>query len=110
LILKDIAALTGFDLSVISRATAGKYVATARAIYPLKMFLNERPTEESDVSSHQILEVLKEIIDNEDPRRPLSDEAIKAAIAQRGYDLARRTVTKYRERLSIPVARLRKKI
>jgi RNA polymerase sigma-54 factor len=110
MILKDIAALTGFDLSVISRATAGKYVATARAIYPLKMFLNERPTEESDVSSHQILEVLKEIIDNEDPRRPLSDEAIKAAIAQRGYDLARRTVTKYRERLSIPVARLRKKI
>jgi RNA polymerase sigma-54 factor len=72
------------------------------------MFLNERPNDESDISSHEILDTLKEIIDNEDSAKPLSDEAIRAVMQERGFDLARRTVTKYRERLNIPVARLRK--
>jgi RNA polymerase sigma-54 factor len=108
MILRDIAALTDLDLSVISRAAGGKYVATGTGVYPLKMFLNERPNDESDISSHEILDTLKEIIDNEDSAKPLSDEAIRAVMQERGFDLARRTVTKYRERLNIPVARLRK--
>lgn len=110
MILKDVAALTGLDLSVISRATSGKYMATPASIYPLKMFFNERPREDSDTTSHQILETLKEVIDNEDGHAPLSDEAIKKQLALRGLDIARRTVTKYRERLGIPSARLRRKI
>lgn len=110
MILKDVAALTGYDLSVISRATAGKYVATSSGIYPLKLFFNERPKEDDDVSSHEILAVIKEIIANEEKKRPLSDEAITAVLVDRGYDIARRTVAKYRERLGFPVARLRREI
>lgn len=110
MILKDVAALTGYDLSVISRATAGKYVMTQRGVYPLKMFFNERPKEDDDTSSLQILAALRKIIDNEDKHRPLSDEAITAALRDAGYDIARRTVAKYREKAGVPVARLRKEI
>ena len=110
MILKDISSITGYDLSVISRATAGKYVATPYGIHPLKMFFNERPKDNDDTSSHEILSALKEIIDGEDKHKPLSDEAITAAIAAKGYDIARRTVAKYREKLGIPVARLRKEM
>ena len=108
MIIKDIAALTGLNISVISRASAGKYVLTAHGVYPLKMFFNERPKEDNDTSSHEILDVLSRIIDEEDKRRPLSDEALSERLAAKGYDIARRTVTKYRERLGQPVARLRK--
>lgn len=110
MILKDISSLTGYDLSVISRATAGKYVATPYGVHPLKLFFNERPKDNDDTSSHEILAALKEIIDSEDKHKPLSDEAITAAIGKKGYDIARRTVAKYREKLGIPVARLRKEI
>ena len=108
MIIKDIAALTGLNISVISRASAGKYVLTAHGVYPLKMFFNERPKEDNDTSSHEILDVLSRIIDEEDKRRPLSDEALSERLAAKGYDIARSTVTKYRERLGQPVARLRK--
>jgi len=110
MILKDIAKITGYDLSVISRAAAGKYVATSYGIYPLKHFFNERPKDDDDASTHEIVGALKEIIAAEDKRKPLSDEALTAQIASRGYDIARRTVAKYREKLGIPVARLRKEI
>ena len=110
MILKDIAAQTGYDLSVISRATAGKYVATARGIYPLKLFFNERPKDDDDTSFHEIQAVLKEIIAGENKKKPLSDEAITAELVNRGYDIARRTVAKYRERMGLPVARLRKEL
>lgn len=110
MILKDISSITGYDLSVISRATAGKYVATPYGIHPLKMFFNERPKDNDDTSSHEILSAIKDIIDGEDKHKPLSDEAITAAIAAKGYDIARRTVAKYREKLGIPVARLRKEM
>lgn len=110
MILKDIAALTGLDLSVISRAAAGKYVATRAGIFPLKFFFNERPKDDDDTSAHEILDVIKEIIAGEDHRHPLSDNDITAALAGRGYDIARRTVAKYRERLGIPVARLRRQL
>lgn len=110
MILKDIAAITGHDLSVISRATAGKYVMTQRGIYPLKLFFNERPKDDEDTSSHEILAVLKEIISNENKDKPLSDEAITKILIEKGYDIARRTVAKYREKLGLPVARLRKEL
>lgn len=110
MILKDVAALTGYDLSVISRATAGKYVTTARGIYPLKFFFNERPKEDEDTSSHEILATIKDIISGESKDKPLSDEAITSMLTGKGYDIARRTVAKYREKLGFPVARLRKEL
>lgn len=110
MLLRDIAADTGLDLSVISRATAGKYVATPLGTYPLKLFFNESSGGEADTSTHQILHVMKQVIDAEDHKHPLSDRAIQEAMEEKGYSLARRTITKYREKLGIPVGRLRKKI
>lgn len=110
MILKDVAALTGLDLSVISRAATGKWVATARGVYPLKMFFNERVRDDSDTSTHEVLSAIRDIINDEDKRHPLSDEAITSRLAEQGYDIARRTVAKYRERLGLPVARLRREL
>lgn len=110
MILKDVSKLTGYDLSVISRAAAGKYVATAHGVYPLKFFFNERPKDDVDASTHELIATLKSVIDAEDKRHPLSDEVITAEMVSRGYDIARRTVAKYREKLGIPVARLRREI
>ena len=108
MILKDVAAATGLDISVISRATTSKYVMTPHGIYPLKLFFNERPMSDTDTSSHEISQAISELIAAEDKCRPLSDEVLKSLLEKRGYDIARRTVAKYRERLGIPVARLRK--
>ena len=104
------AALTGYDLSVISRATASKYVMAPSGIYPLKFFFNERPKADDDVTSHQIIDAIKTIITEEDKRTPLPDETIASILSERGFNIARRTVAKYRERLGLPVARLRKTI
>lgn len=109
MILKDVAELTGYDISVVSRATSGKYVATNRGVYPLKFFFNERPKEDSDASAREVLAALRNIVDGEDKKSPLSDEAIAALLQKQGYDIARRTVAKYREKALIPVARLRRK-
>ena len=79
-------------------------------MYPLKFFFNERVNDDEDASSREILSVLRSVIDDEDPAAPLSDDALTAELAGRGYSIARRTVAKYRERLGIPVARLRKKL
>lgn len=110
MVLKDLSGVTGYDISVISRATAGKYVATQRGVYPLKMFFNERVNDEEESSSHAILAAIREIVKTEDNSSPLSDEAIVDLLHNKGFNIARRTVAKYRERLGIPVARLRKKI
>ena len=111
MILKDVAALTGLDLSVISRATQGNGVATARGVYPAeKCFFNERVRDDSDTSAHEVLSAIRSIIEDEDKRHPLSDEAITSRLSQQGYDIARRTVAKYRERLGLPVARLRREM
>ncbi len=110
MILKDIAKMTGYDISVVSRATAGKYVATPVGIYPLKFFFNERVNDSDDTSSREILAAIRELVDNEDRVHPLNDDALMKLLHEKGYDIARRTVAKYRERLNIPVARLRKEI
>lgn len=110
MVLRDIAAATGLDISVISRATTGKYILTNFGIYPLKHFFNEKLDGDADVSSHEILKHIKDLIDNEDKGQPLNDQAITDALNAQGYDLARRTVAKYREKLGFPVARLRKEL
>lgn len=110
MILKDVANRTGYNLSVISRATASKYVMTVAGLYPLKFFFNERPKDDDDATFHQIAAAMREIIEAENPESPASDEAITAALREKGYNIARRTVAKYRERLGIPVARLRRSL
>ena len=110
MILKDISSRTGLDISVVSRATAGKYVVTAHGTFPLKLLFNEKPSTESDASTPEILAALSKIILAEDKNSPLSDRELQLALKDMGYDIARRTVAKYRERLGMPVARLRKTI
>lgn len=110
MVLKDIAAVTGLDISVISRATQGKYVATPSGIYPLKMFFNERLNDREDASSIEIMEAIRLLIAGEDVSAPLSDDQLTERLTRQGYNIARRTVAKYRERLGLPVARLRRKI
>ncbi|MDE6396759.1 MAG: RNA polymerase sigma-54 factor, partial [Muribaculaceae bacterium] len=113
MLLRDIAERTGYDISVVSRATANKYLATPGAVYPLKMFFNERSAttpDDEDTTSAEVINALREIIEAEDKRHPLSDRALMDKMAERGYTLARRTVTKHREKLGIPVSRLRKSL
>ena len=110
MILRDLQQLTGYSLSMISRVTAGKYVATPYGTFPLKKLFNEKPKDDTDASTHQILSSLRELIENENVNHPLSDEQLTRALAKKGYNIARRTVAKYRERLGIPVARLRRKL
>ncbi|MDE6322279.1 MAG: RNA polymerase sigma-54 factor, partial [Muribaculaceae bacterium] len=111
MILKDVSQLTGLDASVVSRATASKYVMTPYGTFPLKFFFNERPKEsDPDTTSHIIEQSIRKVIDGENKHRPLSDEAITEILNKQGLDMARRTVAKYRERMNIPVARLRRTI
>lgn len=114
MVLKDISAATGYDISVISRATAGKYVATPSGVYSVKSLFNEGIQNKDDAgeghSTHAILAAMKEIIESENSSSPLSDDAIKDKLSERGIDIARRTVAKYRERLGFPPARLRRGI
>ena len=110
MVLKDIAAITGYDLSVISRATSGKYVMTPGGVYPLKFFFNDGYTTEDgeEMSVREIRKILKECIDNEDKKKPLTDDELTELLKEKGYPIARRTVAKYRQQMNIPVARLRR--
>lgn len=108
MILNDVANLTGLDKSVISRATSGKYVATLSGNYPLKLFFNDTPTDDTETSAVKIFAEIQKLIDNEDKTHPLSDRIITEKLNSQGFNLARRTITKYREKNNIPVARLRK--
>lgn len=122
MVLRELAAMTGLDLSVVSRATQGKYVMTSHGVYPLKMFFNERrrrdrqnpegeeTTADDDNTTHRIIAAIREIIAGEDKRSPLSDEQITRRLTDEGFDIARRTVAKYREKLGFPVGRLRRDI
>ncbi len=108
MILKDISAVTGLDISIISRAVAGKYILAPHGVYPLKYLFNERSSASSDTSSLEILEAIKKLINSEDKSSPLTDQELTEKLQASGYDIARRTVAKYRERLGYPVGRLRK--
>lgn len=109
--LKDVAAITGHDPSTVSRSTSGKYVQTRAGILPLRHFFSESYTGEggAEISARQVEVALRRIIGEEDPRHPLSDEALCERLAAEGFPVSRRTVAKYRDRLHIPVARLRRR-
>jgi RNA polymerase sigma-54 factor len=110
MILKDVAEEIGMDISTISRVASSKFVQTDFGIYPLKFFFSEGMTTQSgeEVSTREIKKVLGELIAGEEKRKPLSDDRLTELLQEKGYDIARRTVAKYREQLGIPVARLRK--
>jgi RNA polymerase sigma-54 factor len=110
MVLKDIAERTGLDISTISRVCNSKYCQTRWGIFRLRYFFSEgvKTADGEQLSVHQVKNAMQEIIDEEDKRHPLSDDAIAALMKQRGFPIARRTVAKYREQLGIPVARMRK--
>ena len=110
MILEDIADITGYDISTISRVGNSKYVQTPWSIYPLKYFFSDGIVKDdgTEQSVYELFRVLQELIDEEDKQAPLTDQALQELLAGRGYSIARRTVAKYREQLGIPVARLRK--
>ncbi|MFI3331297.1 MAG: RNA polymerase factor sigma-54 [Rikenellaceae bacterium] len=112
MILKDIADKTGLDVSTISRVVNSKYIQTHFGIIPLKQLFSEAMHTDSgeEVSSYEIKKILRECIDVEDKRKPLTDEVLMSILNSKGYQIARRTVAKYREMLGVPVARLRKEI
>ncbi|MDR0798700.1 MAG: RNA polymerase factor sigma-54 [Dysgonamonadaceae bacterium] len=112
MILKDVAERCSYDISTISRVSNSKYVQTNWGIYPLKFFFSESLTNEEseEVSTRAIKAILKKCIDSENKIHPKTDDILVKELKQQGYDIARRTVAKYREQLNIPVARLRKTI
>lgn len=112
MILKDIADEVGLDVSTISRVANSKYVQTDFGIIPLKFFFSEGITTEDgeEVSNREVKKILQDAIEGEDKSKPLPDEKLMEILKEKGYNIARRTVAKYREQLNIPVARLRKQI
>lgn len=110
MILKDVAERTGLDISTVSRAANSKYVETGYGTYPLKWFFSDGYVTGNgeEIAVRKIQAALKECVEAEDKRKPLSDEALTAMLNEKGFPIARRTVAKYREQLGIPVARLRK--
>lgn len=112
MILKDIAERTNLDISTISRVSNSKYIQTHFGIYPLKYFFSEGMQKEDgeEVSTREIKKILQDCIEKEDKRKPLTDEKLAQILKEKSYNIARRTVAKYREQLGIPVARLRKEL
>ncbi len=110
--LKDIASMTGYDVSTISRVSNSKYVQTDFGVYSLKFFFVEgiQTADGEDVTYRRIREIISEIVEKEDRQNPITDDQISQILKDKGYSVARRTVAKYREQLNIPVARLRKKL
>ena len=112
MILKDIAERTNLDISTISRVSNSKYIQTHFGIYPLKYFFSEgmQKDDGEEVSTREIKKILQECIENEDKRKPLTDDKLARILKDKSYNIARRTVAKYREQMDIPVARLRKEL
>lgn len=112
MILKDIAQITGLDVSTVSRVANSKFVQTEFGTYKLKYFFSESLQTESgeEVSTREVKSILADIISKENKRKPYSDEKLTDMLVEKGYNIARRTVAKYREQLNIPVARLRKEL
>ena len=112
MILKDISEKVGLDISTISRVANSKYVQTAYGTFPLKSFFSESLTndEGEEVSTREIKKILMDCIEQEDKSKPLTDDVLTQILKEKGYNIARRTIAKYREQLDIPVARLRKEL
>ena len=112
MILKDIADVTGLDVSTISRVANSKYIQTNFGIISLKFFFSEGMQTESgeEVSTREIKKILQNCIAAEDKRHPVTDDKLAEILQEKGYHIARRTIAKYREQLNIPVARMRKEL
>ena len=112
MILKDIAQLISMDISTVSRVASSKTIQTDFGVLPLKYFFSEGIATDSgeEVSSREVKQIIKELIESEDKNKPLSDDKLEDLLNEKGYNIARRTVAKYREQLNIPVARLRKEM
>lgn len=112
MILKDIAEITILDISTVSRVANSKFVQTEFGTYRLKYFFSESLSTDSgeEVSTREVKKILSDMIESEDKRKPLSDEVLTDMLQGKGYNIARRTVAKYREQLNVPVARLRKEL
>ncbi len=112
MILKDIAERTGLDISTVSRVSNSKYIQTHFGIFSIKYFFSEgmQKDDGEEVSTREIKTILKECIENEDKKKPLTDEKLAQILKEKSYNIARRTVAKYREQLEISVARLRKEL
>jgi RNA polymerase sigma-54 factor len=112
MILKDIAEKIDMDISTVSRVANSKSIQTEFGVFPLKYIFSEGIATDSgeDVSNREVKSVLQSMVDAEDKKRPLSDDKLVKMLNKKGYNIARRTVAKYREQLQIPVARLRKEL
>lgn len=112
MILKDVAEKIGMDISTVSRVANSKYVQTPYGTFLLKTLFSESLSTDSgeEVSTREVKKILEDAVAEEDKKKPLSDEKLMAALQEKGYQIARRTVAKYREQLGIPVARLRKEL
>ena len=112
MILKDIAEIVSLDISTISRVANSKYVQTQYGTFPLKHFFSESLSTDSgeEVSTKEVKQILLDVVDEENKRKPLTDEKLTKILKEKGYNIARRTIAKYREQLNIPVARLRKEL
>jgi RNA polymerase sigma-54 factor len=112
MILKDIAEIVSMDISTISRVANSKYVQTPYGTFLLKSFFSESLSTDSgeEVSTREVKKILQEFVEGENKRKPLTDDKLASFLKERGYNIARRTVAKYREQLNIPVARLRKQL
>lgn len=112
MILKDVADRTALDISTISRVANSKYVQTEFGTFRLKSFFSEALSTDSgeEVSTREVKKILSEFVEGENKKNPLSDDKLTSMLNEHGYNIARRTVAKYREQLSIPVARLRKEL
>ena len=112
MILKDIAEITGLDISTVSRVANSKFVQTEFGTYRLKFFFSESLSTDSgeEVSTREVKKILSNLIEGEDKRKPLADETLTELLNEKGYNIARRTVAKYRKQLNIPFARLRKEL
>jgi RNA polymerase sigma-54 factor len=112
MILKDIADIIGLDISTVSRVANSKYIETPFGTFLLKSFFSESLSTDDgeEVSTREVKKILQECIGGENKKRPLTDEKLADILNEKGYNIARRTVAKYREQLDIPVARLRKEL
>ena len=110
MILEDIAKMTGYDISTISRVSNSKYVQTPWSVSSLKYFFSDGVTKSdgTEQSVYELFGVIRELVESEDKNSPLTDQELQEKLVERGYNVARRTVAKYREQLQIPIARLRK--
>ena len=112
MLFRSIAEITSLDISTVSRVANSKFVQTEFGTYRLKFFFSESLSTDSgeEVSTREVKKILSDLVEAESKKKPLTDDKLTKILKEKGYNIARRTIAKYREQLDIPVARMRKKI